>query len=170
LIARDDDANVVGRSVFMIDGLKVTITGEELHKLLERRAALHRERAAHWERERERTPEEQRPEEQREDALVLPDHICENEADRHEWRAEVLDFLREHLEPMEVYRLGEGDLEFGELLPEEPGWMEQEEYEERNRIGFELERLRREVAPHFYAYDRTEPGAVVAPAPLDAGS
>jgi len=160
LIARDDDANVVGRSVFMIDGLKVTITGEELRQLLERRAELHRGRAAHWQRELERTPEQQT-----EEAPLLPDQICENEADRHEWRADVLDFLREHLEPLEVYRLGESDLEFGELLPEEPGWMQQEEYEERNRIGFELERLRREVAPHFYSYDRREPTSPAASVP-----
>jgi hypothetical protein len=29
--------------------------------------------------------------------------------------------------------LGEGDLAFGELLPEKPGWMEQEEYEREVR-------------------------------------
>ena len=33
----------------------------------------------------------------------------------------------------ELYRLGEGDLAFGELLPEKPGWMEQEEYEREVR-------------------------------------
>jgi hypothetical protein len=41
----------------------------------------------------------------------------------------------------EVYRLGERDLQFGELLPRKPGGVEQEEYEERNRVGFALERL-----------------------------
>jgi hypothetical protein len=40
-----------------------------------------------------------------------------------EWQAEVLAFLRDHIEPEEVYRLGKGDLEFGDLLPEKPGWM-----------------------------------------------
>src|SRR4029078_7660179 len=59
LIAPDDDAIVVARSVFMIDGLKVTVTGEELQKLLERRAEVHRQRAERWQHESERTPEQQ---------------------------------------------------------------------------------------------------------------
>ena len=125
----------------MIDGLKVTITGEDLQKLLERRAASHRQRAANWLRELEPTPKDQK-----EDALPFPEQVCENEAERHEWRADMLEFLREHLEPMEVYRLGESDLEFGESLPEEPDWIQQEEYEERHRIGSELERFGRSLA------------------------
>jgi hypothetical protein len=119
LIAPGDDAIVVARSVLMINGLKVTITGEELQKLLERRAGSHRHRAADWQRQLERTPKERK-----DDGLPLPEQVCENETERHEWRAEVLDFLREHLEPLEVYRLGESDLEFGGLLPEEPDWAE----------------------------------------------
>jgi len=39
--------------------------------------------------------------------------------------------------------LSEADLAFGELLPEKPGSIEQEEYEERTRVGFHLERLTR---------------------------
>lgn len=155
----------------MIDGLKVTVTGEELQKLLERRAESHRQRAAKWQRELERTPEEEK-----EEGVFLPEQVCENEAERHEWRAEVLDFLREHLESLEVYRLGEADLEFGELLPEEPGWMEQEEYEERNRIGFELERLGRSVAGRFDRFDRFDridafdaPKSAAESTALDAG-
>jgi hypothetical protein len=42
---------------------------------------------------------------------------------------------RAHIEFNETYRLGEADLGFGELLPPKPGWLEQEEYEERN-AGF----------------------------------
>jgi len=30
-------------------------------------------------------------------------------------------FLRDHPEPLEIYRLGESDLTFGELLPHKPG-------------------------------------------------
>jgi hypothetical protein len=30
---------------------------------------------------------------------------------------------------------------FGELLPEKPTWMEQQDYEERTSVGFHLERL-----------------------------
>ena len=97
----------------MIDGLKLTLTGEELRQMLQERADHHRASAARWSHEAERTPEEQTEEEP-----LLPEHMCENEAERHEWRAEVLEFIREHLEPLEVYRLGESDLAFGELLPQ----------------------------------------------------
>jgi hypothetical protein len=110
----------------MIEGLKLTLTGEELRRLLQERADAHRTNAAYWNREAARTPAEQT-----EDTPLLPEAMCENETERHEWRAHVLEFLRDHLDPSEVYRLGESDLEFGELLPARPGWLEQEEYEER---------------------------------------
>ena len=120
----------------MIDGLKVTMTGEELRALLERRIDSHKRSADHWKRELARTPDEQT-----EDEPLLPDHICENEAERHKWRTEVLEFIRDHVDVNETYRLGEADLAFGELLPSKPGWLDQDEYEERTRIGFQLERL-----------------------------
>jgi hypothetical protein len=120
----------------MIDGLKLTITGEELHSLLERRIDGHRRSADGWKREQERTPEQAT-----DDEPLLPDHMCENEAERHEWRADVLEFLRDHIDAKETYRLGEGDLAFGELLPQKPGWLEQQDYEERTAVGFQLERL-----------------------------
>ena len=122
----------------MINGLQLTIPGEEVRRLLEQRMEDHRRRAAWWKREQARTPEELT-----EDEPVLPEHICENEAERHEWRAAVLGFIRDRIEPAEVYRLGEADLAFGELLPEKPGSIEQEEYEERTRVEFHLERLTR---------------------------
>jgi hypothetical protein len=71
----------------------------------------------------------------------MPERICENEAERHEWRVAVLEFIRDRIESAEVYRMGEADLRIGELLPEKPGWLEQEEYEERTSVGFHLERL-----------------------------
>jgi hypothetical protein len=37
--------------------------------------------------------------------------------------------------------LGEADLAFAELLPEKPWSVEQEEFEDRTRVGFQLERL-----------------------------
>jgi len=131
----------------MIDGLKVTMTGEDLRQLLADRAEVHRTRAARWKHEMTRTPEDQT-----EEAPLLPEHMCEFEAGREEWRADVFDFLCEHVEPAEVYRLGQADLEFGELLPEKPGDLEQQEYEERNRVGFELERLSRRacLAPEIW--------------------
>jgi hypothetical protein len=99
----------------MIDGLKVTLTGDELLRRLDERITAHRASAEHWDREAARTADDQNP-----DVVLLPTHICENEAERHEWRAEVLEFVREHLDQSETYRLGEADLEFAELLPPEP--------------------------------------------------
>jgi hypothetical protein len=124
----------------MIDGLKLTLTGEELRRMLQERADHHRASASRWSHEAARTPDEQTEEEP-----LLPEHMCENEAERHEWRAEMLEFIREHLEPLEVYRLSESDLAFGELLPQAPGSVEQDEYEERTRVGFELGRLAKRV-------------------------
>src|SRR5262245_50300377 len=124
----------------MIDGLKLTVTGEELQTLLEQRIEDHLGRAKRWQHEQTRTPAQQT-----EDEPLLPEHMCENEADRHEWRAAVLEWIRDHIESSEVYRLGESDLAFGELLPEKPRWLEQEEYEKRTSVGFQLERLARKV-------------------------
>ena len=99
----------------MIDGLKLTMTGEQVRALIEQRAAEHQLKSAHWTEEAARTPADETPE-----APLLPEHICENEATRHEWRAERLIFLRDHLDPSEVYRLDEMDLESAGLLPEPP--------------------------------------------------
>ena len=81
----------------MIDGLKLTVTGDELRTLLDQRIEDHLRRAERWKREQARTAYQQT-----EDEPLLPDHICENEAERHEWRADVLGFYsRSH-------RLGRG--------------------------------------------------------------
>ena len=128
----------------MIKGLRLTIPGEELRRLLEERIDDHRRRADRWKREQARTPDDQT-----ENEPLLPEHICENEAERHEWRAEVLGFIHDRIESAEVYRLGESDLAFGELLPATPGWLEQTEYEERTSVGFHLERLAKKVGEVF---------------------
>jgi len=120
----------------MIEGLKLTLTGEELRTLLEQRMEDLRRHADHWKRELAKAPEEATDEDP-----LLPDNMCENEAERYEWRIEVLEFIRDHIDVSEVYRLGEADLAFGELLPEKPSWLEQEEYEERTSVGFHLGRL-----------------------------
>jgi hypothetical protein len=106
----------------MTDGLKLTFSGVELRRLLEERIADHQRCADRWTHEKSRTPEDET-----EDAPLLPDHICTNEAERHAWRAEVLQFIRDHVETDETYRLSASDLEFGELLPAKPGWLEQDE-------------------------------------------
>ena len=114
----------------MIEGLKLTVTGEELQTLLAQRMEEHQRRAERWKREQARTPEQAT-----DDEPLLPDHMCANEAERHEWRADVLGFIRDHIDSSEVYRLSEADLAFGELLPDKPRWLEQEEYEERTSLG-----------------------------------
>jgi len=72
---------------------------------------------------------------------VLAESMCANEAEQHDWRGNVLGFIRDHIESDEVYRLGEADLTFAELLPEKPEWLAQQEYEERTSVGFHLGRL-----------------------------
>jgi hypothetical protein len=52
---------------------------------------------------------------------------------------------RDHIDVGETCRLG-ADLMFGELLPDKPGWLEQEKYEQRTSIGFQLERLAKTAA------------------------
>jgi hypothetical protein len=130
----------VDESNAVVDGLKLRISGAELRKLLDERIRNHQRRAEWWEREQARTPAEQT-----EDEPLLPDQMCENEAERHDWRARVLAFIHDHVDSADVYRLGAADLDFGELLPEKPGWLEQEEFEERNRVGFQLERVAKRV-------------------------
>ena len=56
-----------------------------------------------------------------------------------------LGFIRDHTDSAESYRLAEEDLGFAELLPEKPAWIQQEEYEERTSVGFQLERLTKSV-------------------------
>ena len=123
-----------------IDGLKLKFSGEELRTRLDARRRDHEERAARWRHELTRGPQDQT-----EDEPLLPDHICENEAERHDWHAEVSAFIRDHIDAEEVYQLGQADLEFGELLPEKPGWMKQDEHEERRRVGFSLERIAKKI-------------------------
>jgi hypothetical protein len=117
----------------MIDGLKLTMTGEQIGSLIEQRAVEHRTLATNWKREAARTLEDQT-----EDKPLLPQHMCEHEADRHEWRAAVLTFLRDHLDLSETYRLTEFDLDFAELLPAQPESLEQDECEERTRKDWDL--------------------------------
>ena len=64
---------------------------------------------------------------ERDDDVSFPEVVV-----RHEWRAEVLRFIRDRLDPAEAYRLGEVDLMFGELLPEAPTGLGPAEDEERD--------------------------------------
>ena len=130
------------RDDHIIDGLKLTISGEQLRGIIDERIAEHRGQAEWWTHERERTAEEQT-----EEAPLLPDHMCEHEAERHGWRAEALAFLRDHLDSTKTYRIGEADLAFADLLPTKPGSLEQEEYEQRMSIAFSLDRLTKDAGP-----------------------
>ena len=123
-----------------IDGLSLKFTGSELRELLERRMQYHERCADRWKHEQARTPEDQT-----EDAPLLPDHMCANEQERHEWRRDMLAFIRDHIDTSRTYRLRDADLAFGELLPQKPGWMEQDEFERETSIGFNLERLTKEI-------------------------
>lgn len=96
----------------MIEGLKLTVSGEELRKLLAARIDRHGLCADRRAREKTRTSEDET-----EDAPLLPERMCANEAERHGWRADVLRFIREHLDAAETSRLCAADLEFGDLLP-----------------------------------------------------
>ena len=124
----------------MIDGLKLTFSGEELRTLFEERIAYHDKCAQRWRSEQSRTTESET-----EDAPLLPEHMCAHEEEKHMWRAEVLGLIRDHIEAEETYRVGAADVEFGELLPPKPGSVEQAEYEERTPYGFHLEQLTKRV-------------------------
>ena len=130
------DAEVGTRET--IDGLKLTMGGYEIHRLLDERIRAHQRRAAHWKTEQARATSDSTE-------APLPEQMCWNEAERHEWRAASLRFLRDHLEVEAVYRLAEVDLDFGELLPEKPDSLEQDEYEARTGLVFELERLTKDA-------------------------
>jgi hypothetical protein len=124
----------------MIDGLKLTMTGQELRKRLDERVKDHERQAAWYKAEAKREPD---PDD--ENDFGLPEHMCEFEQEFHGWRAEALAYIREHVEGGEVYRLDQTDLAFGEILPEKPGIVEQADYEGEQRIGFSLERIAKEI-------------------------
>jgi len=120
----------------MIEGLKLTIPGEKLRMLLDERIRHHQGCADRWAHEQARTPADQS-----EDNPLLPEHMCSHEEERHRWRTDVLSFIRDHIEIGETSRLAQADLDFGELLPSAPECLAQEDFEDRTRVGFALERI-----------------------------
>jgi len=122
LTSDEDDGIVVVEDVeraseAVIEGLKLTLFGEEIRDRLDARIREHEERVKWWKREALRGGESP------EDPAAMPEAMCEHQVERHEWRIEVLTFIREHIQPLEYYALIEPDLQFAELLPEEPDWM-----------------------------------------------
>lgn len=132
----------------MIEGLKLTMTGEEIRKRLAERIEQHQQLVAHYEREATREPD---PKDDYD--FVLPEHMCEYEQELHGWHAEALTYIRDHIEGGEIYRLGPADLAFGELLPQKPGLVEQEEYESEQRVGCSLERIASQIGRSSFGRD-----------------
>ena len=124
----------------MIEGLKLTMTGEELRSRLDERVKDHESAVEHYKREATREPD---PDVEYD--CPLPEHMCEYEQEFHGWRAETLAYIREHIEAAEVYRLGPDDLEFGEILPQKPGIVQDDEFERDNRVGYSMERIAKEI-------------------------
>ena len=94
----------------MIDGLKVTMSGEELKGKLDERIESHARQAAHWARQLKASGSDE--------GVSMPAHIVENEIERAHDQVETLTFIRDHIIGEETYRLGEYDLRFADLLPD----------------------------------------------------
>jgi hypothetical protein len=52
----------------------------------------------------------------------VPEALLDAEIGRAERQIEVLTFIRDYIVPDEMYRLGEFDLRFADLLPDEEPW------------------------------------------------
>jgi hypothetical protein len=124
----------------MIDGLKLTLTGEELRARLQERVEDHQRRVEWYRHEKTREPD---PNDEYD--FCLPEHQCEYGEELHDWRARALAYIAEHIEGGEVYRLSDADLAFGEILPEKPGSVRQSDFERDERIGSSLERIAKEI-------------------------
>lgn len=94
----------------MIDGLKLTLTGIQLIEKLNERIELHSQRAADYAKQL-KTPAAA-------DEYPLPESVLESEIDNAHDQIETLTLIRDYIVPDEVYRLGEFDLRFADLLPE----------------------------------------------------
>ena len=83
----------------MIDGLKVTMSGEELKGKLDERIESHARQAAHWARQLKAPGSDE--------GVPMPAHIVENEIERAHDQVETLTFIRDHIIGEETYRLGD---------------------------------------------------------------
>src|SRR5690242_7263131 len=95
----------------MIDGLKIQMTAAELAARLAERAAWNDATGEEYEKQLRLPPGAR-------DDPRTPDHILHHECREHRGRASTLRLLRDHLVPGETYLLGEGDLQFADLVPE----------------------------------------------------
>ena len=94
----------------MIDGLKVTMSGEELKRKLDERIESYARQAAHWARQIEAPDSDE--------DQAMPAHLVQHQIERAHDQVETLTFIRDHIIGEETYRLGEYDLRFADLLPD----------------------------------------------------
>lgn len=99
----------------MIDGLKLTMTGVELRIKLEERIDWHRCEVHRNNKDLKNPNREQ-------NGVAWPDSVLEGEIARSERQIEVLTLIRDYIVADEVYRLGEFDLRFADLLPDDDPW------------------------------------------------
>lgn len=99
----------------MIDGLKLTMSGVELQAKLTERIEAHARYAAQCAAEPPAAGPGRQP----------PDEAAAREIEYAHAQIETLTLIREYVIADEVYRLGEFDLRFADLLPE-PEWMDYE--------------------------------------------
>lgn len=98
----------------MIEGLKLTMTGVQLRTNIEGRIRWHQSEIRRMSKQLKRSAGDTE--------MPYPAHVLESEIGCAERRIEVLAFIRDYIVGDEVYRLGEFDLRFADLLPEEDGW------------------------------------------------
>lgn len=99
----------------VIDGLKVTMTGAQLRHEIELRIQWHHREAQRWSKLLE-APNRSI------DDYPGSDDMLEHELRKTRARIEALTFIRDYIALDEVYRLGEFDLRFADLLPEDDLW------------------------------------------------
>jgi hypothetical protein len=98
----------------VIEGLKLTMTGVQLRTNLDGRIRWHQGEI------RRMTKQLKSPRSDEEGPY--PGGMLEGEIGRAERLIEVLSFIRDYVVPDEIYRLGEFDLRFADLLPDDDPW------------------------------------------------
>ena len=86
------------------------MTGQQLRDRLEERIRSYERHAAHT----HKALEDPDP-----TAALVPSEVLESEIERDLRRIDMLTLIRDHVIHDEVYQLGEYDLEFGELVPQD---------------------------------------------------
>jgi hypothetical protein len=99
----------------VIDGLKLTMTGMQLRANLETRIRSHQSEI------RRMSKQLKNPNRSIEEC-PYPDSVLEGEIRRAERQIDVLTFICDYIVADEVYRLGEFDLRFADLLPDDEPW------------------------------------------------